>query len=269
MLLPSRWPLPRRGGISGMETFAAAAIRLFAALLGLSAIAWGMAVFPTLWAQLPVEHTAAAVLNRAAFAPHALLALVPALDDIEQASYCRPRALRSAAIIRLRLAENAVAGGERLVLDDRLNALEHSIHQALACEPTDSFLWAALAWLDVVRRGRQPQQLTYLRLSYQLGPNEGWVATRRSRVALSMFRRLPPDLADTVVREFAHMVNSWIYWDAIAIFTGPGWPVHDRLLAGLKDVGQRQREAFYSELYTEGYDIVVPGVKPRDPRPWY
>ncbi len=65
------------------------------------------------------------------------------------------------------------------------------------------------------------------------------------------------------------MVDSWVYWDAIENFKGPGWPIHERLLASLKDVGLHQREGFYIELYTEGYNVVVPGVAPRDPRPWY
>jgi hypothetical protein len=65
------------------------------------------------------------------------------------------------------------------------------------------------------------------------------------------------------------MVQSWIYSDTIAIFTGPGWPIHDRLLAALKDVGIRQREAFYIALYGRGYNVVVPGITPRPPRPWY
>jgi hypothetical protein len=65
------------------------------------------------------------------------------------------------------------------------------------------------------------------------------------------------------------MLNSWLYWETIAIFTGPGWPIRDRLLASLRDVGERQREAFAKQLYAEGYDVIVPGIAPREPRPWY
>jgi hypothetical protein len=251
------------------STFGAKCARLLVALLGIFAIVWGIMVFPTSWRQSTLQRIAAAILNREVFAQNALVPFIPALDEIERAGYCQPKALQSAAIIRLRLAESAIATGDRTVLDDRLSALEHSIRRSLSCEPSDSFLWMILAWLDGVRQGPRNEQLAYLRQSYLLGPHEGWVAVRRNRLALSMFGRLPTDIAQAAVREFAEMVESWIYWDAIAIFTGPGWPVHQQLLASLGEVGVRQREAFYSALYDEGYNVIVPGVRPREPRPWY
>jgi hypothetical protein len=102
-----------------------------------------------------------------------------------------------------------------------------------------------------------------------LGPYEGWIADRRNRVALSMFWRLPPDLAEAVIREFAAMVNSQFYEAAIAILTGPGWPLHDQLLAGLTDSDVRQRAEFAKELYSAGYDVAVPGIAPpHERRPW-
>jgi hypothetical protein len=125
-----------------------------------------------------------------------------------------------------------------------------------------------MAWLDGATTGLRPVQLEYLRLSYRLGPNEGWVAARRNRLALAIFERLPPDLAEAAVSEFARLVDGWVYPDSIALFTGPGWPIHDRLLASLKDVGELQREAFAKALYTQGYDVAVPGITAPEARPW-
>jgi hypothetical protein len=243
--------------------------RLFTIILGLASIAWGVANFPILWRQSVIERTAAAVLNRDTFKPGALEGVIPAVDAIENSGYCRPAALHSAAIIRMRLAEGALVTGQRKAIDARLDSAERGIRLSLSCAPSDAFLWLALAWLDELRVGFQPQQLTYLRQSYRLGPNEGWIAARRNRVALSMFARLPPDLAERAVTEFDRLLDSWIYWDAIAIFEGPGWPIRDRLLASLKAVGQRQRQAFADALYAQGYDLAVPGVEARKPRPWY
>jgi hypothetical protein len=270
MPLPSDpFPGQTNAKVTDNAVFFAVPARLFTVLLGLVAIAWGTMTLPTFWRQLPIQRTADAIVDRDPFKPHAFDLLLPVVAQIEQSDYCRPEALRSAAIIRLRLAEDAMASGERDALDARLVALQDTVRRSLACTPGDSFLWMILTWLDGTREGFQPAQLTYLRLSYQFGPNEGWVAARRNRLALAMFARLPTDLADDAVKEFSRMVDSWIYWDSIAIFTGPGWPFRERLLASLKDVGQRQREAFYSELYTQGYKVVVPGVAPREPRPWY
>ena len=242
--------------------------RLLAAGLGLAAIAWGVTTFPIFWSQLPIERTAAAIIGRDAFSPHSLDPLLPVIDGIEQSGYCRPDAIRSAAIIRLRLAEEAVATTDRDVIDARQSALQDTVRKSLSCSPSDSFLWMVLAWLDQTRQGFQLEQLTYLRLSYRLGPNEGWIAERRNRVALSIFDRLPPDLVEALLREFSGMVSSQFYSDAISILTGPGWPIHDQLLASLKDVDLHQREQLAKELYSDGYDVAVPGIAPRDRRPW-
>ncbi|HTV28338.1 MAG TPA: hypothetical protein VMF32_11200 [Xanthobacteraceae bacterium] len=242
--------------------------RLFIVLLGVAGTFWGMATFPIFWYQLPIERTAAAILDYGSFKSFSFDALLPAVHQIEQSIYCRPEALRSAAVIRLRLAEDAMASGQRDAIDARFSALEGSILRTLDCSPSDSFFWMVLAWLDDAREGPRREQLTYLRVSYRLGPHEGWVAARRNRVALSMFRRLPPDLAQAAMHEFANMVASWASWDAIAIFTGPGWPIHERLLASLNHVGQLQRDAFAKILYAQGYNVVVPGVRAPEPRPW-
>jgi hypothetical protein len=259
----------RAGAGQGAVASYAAPARLFTVLLGLAAIAWSATTLPVFWRQSVIERTAAYIVERNAFKPDALLPLLPAVEEIEQSTYCRPEALRSAAIIRMRLAENAMAAGERDTIDGRLGVLQDTVRRSLACAPSDSFMWMTLAWLEGARAGFQPDQLLELQLSYRLGPNEGWVAARRNRMALAMFERLPPDMADAAVNEFARMVDSWIYWETIAIFTGPGWPIRDRLLVSLSEVGERQREAFAKELYALGYNVAVSGIAPRAPRPWY
>ena len=269
--LPARFkPLLRHLQTSARdERVRHALTRLFVVALGLAAIVWGSATFPLFWSQLPIERTAAAVADHSAFRPHSLDPLLPAINGFEESSYCRPEATHSAAIIRLRLAEEAVVNAERDAIDARLGALHDSILKSLACAPSDPYLWTVLTWLDQTRQGFRPQQLTYLRLSYQLGPHEGWIAERRNRLALSMFWRLPPDLVEAVIREFAAMVNSQFYEAAIAILTGPGWPLRDQLLAGLTESDVRQRTEFAKELYSAGYEVAVPGVlPPQERRPW-
>jgi hypothetical protein len=237
-------------------------------LLGLAAIVWGGATLPVGWGQNSLERIADRILDRDLFQPGALLPLLPGVEAAEQMAYCRPRALRSAAFVRLRLAEDAITAGRRQNIDDQLSSLQDSVRRSLACLPADAFLWTVLAWVEGAREGFRSDQLQYLRMSYLLGPNEGWIAVRRNRFALSIYEQLPADLADAATIEFAHMLDSWFYWETIGIFTGPGWPVRDKLLAHLKDVPQHQREAFAKALYTQGYDVAVPGISPRDRRPW-
>jgi hypothetical protein len=246
----------------------AIAARVFTLGLGIAAIAWGATTFPVFWREAVILRTASHIADRDSFKPNAVGLLLPAVEQIEQDSYCRPEAARGAAIVRLRVAENAMAGGERGAIDPNFTALRGSLVNALECAPADAFLWMVLAWLDGAREGLRPEQLQELRLSYQLGPNEGWIAARRNRFALSMFERLPANLADAAVDEFAHLVDSWFIDDAVAILSGPGWPIRERLLAHLESVGPRQRETFARALYLRGHDLAVPGVARRDPRPW-
>ncbi len=263
------WPLLRQAQTSARSKRTTQSLaRLFMLGLGLGGAAWGAATFPTFWTQITIERTADAIVDRDTLKPHSLEPLLPAVDQIDKCRYCRPEALHNAAIIRLWLADDAMTNAEHNAIDARLDALQDAIRRSLAYAPSDPFLWMTLAWLDQTRQGYRPEQLTYLRLSYQLGPYEGWIASRRNRLALSLFERLPPDLAEDVIREFAGMVRSGFYRDVISILTGPGWSIHDRLLASLKDVDERQREELAKELYSAGYDVTVPGISPPTPRPW-
>jgi hypothetical protein len=112
-------------------------------------------------------------------------------------------------------------------------------------------------------------RLRFLWLSYSLGPNEGWIAVRRNRLALSVFEALPPDLAEAALNEFARMLKSGLYDDTMSIFIGPGWAIRDQLLSHLTSVPKRYREEFARGLDQRGYDVAVPGVAHRDRRPWH
>jgi hypothetical protein len=164
------------------------------------------------------------------------------------------------------MAEQAIVDGDDI--DMQLNALRDSIRRSLACSPADPFLWVVLYWVEINRNGFQPDYLKYLRLSYQLGPNEGWIALKRNGYALAIFQQLPPDLAEMAIAEFATLVDTGFYAETAAILTGPGWPEREMLLSHLKDVSERYKEAFAKAVYKLGYDVNVPGVVLRDPRPW-
>jgi hypothetical protein len=243
-------------------------MRFLALFVGLAAVAWGGAVLPVFWRQSALDALALGIVDRNAYKPAALASMTSDVETVERDPYCRPEALRGAAVVRLRLAEDALGNGERERIDDDLQRLDKTIRASLACSPADPFLWMILSWLTGTREGFSEDQLHFLRLSYALGPNEGWVAARRNRLALSMFERLPPDLADDALNEFARMMDSGFYDDTLAIFIGPGWPLRDKLLARLTGVQERYRDAFAQALYRGGYDVDVPGIPRRDPRPW-
>jgi hypothetical protein len=242
------------------------AVRTFLGILGCAAIAWGVYGVPIFARQVSIERVATHVLEGDPFKPGVLAALMPQVDAAEWAEPCSPVVTHSAAVIRTRMAEQAIVHGEDV--DTQLSALRTSIFRSLACTPADPFLWVVLYWVEINRNGFQPGYLRYLRLSYQLGPNEGWIALRRAGYALAIFQRLQPDLAQMVIAEFANLLNSGFDDAVINIFEGPGWSQRDLLLPRLKNVAEIHREVFSRALYRDGYDVAVPGITPRDPRPW-
>src|SRR6185312_11066251 len=118
------------------------------------------------------------------------------------------RTLGRAAIVHLRQAELAFATDNRRAIDARLATLSGAIDDALANAPSDPFLWLVRFWLDNTRNGFDASHLRELRMSYALGPNEGWIAVKRSRLALAAFPGLTPTLADSAVAEFSGLVRS-------------------------------------------------------------
>jgi hypothetical protein len=190
------------------------------------------------------------------------------VEVAEQAGLCRPQGLHSAAIIRLQLAKNVIAASERDQIDVSLSVLQDSIHRSLGCSPADPFLWSVLFWLENTMNGFSQDHFEFLRLSYQLGPNEGWIAAKRNELALALFGQLPASLREMAINEFVKLLNSGFLTESVAIFTGPAWPIRDVLLPRLASVSDVQREAFARELYRKGYVVNVPGINDIDRPAW-
>ncbi len=244
-------------------------VQLFVSILGIVAIAWAIGVLPAFLRDTPVNQVAARIVEGEIYREPVLLSFLPVLEEIERDPLCRSLSQRSATIVRLRLLESAIASGDRLSIDDRLEQLLKSTRIALQCSPADSFLWLILYWADGSRNGFDARHVGYLRHSYELGPNEGWVAVKRNRYALAIFEQLPADLADQALDEFVRLVRSGFYRDASEILVGPGWRLRDKLLPRLANIEERHRRHFDWELSQRGYSReVTPGIQRPDARPW-
>jgi hypothetical protein len=107
-------------------------------------------------------------------------------------------------------------------------------------------------------------------MSYQLGPNEGWIALKRNPIALANFATLPPDLAEAGISEFVALVRSHLYSEAGDIVAGQARPIRGLLFARLWDIKEADRQAFANLLYDRGLDdIPVPGTAPPVRHPWH
>ena len=237
-------------------------IRVFALALGLAAVTWGVFVLPVLSAQSSIIHVANRIIRGDQFGSATLDGQIPKVEELEASKYCNPMGLRSAAIIRLRLAEEANNSGERRAAHTTINSLVDSIDKSLSCSPDDSFLWLALFWAKSLQADLGSDKFEYLRLSYKLGPNEGWIAVRRNRLAFTIYAELPPDLANSAIDEFTRLLESDLYDAAVEIFTGPAWPVRDQILPHLLNVSESRRRHFANILYWKDYDVIVPGIDP-------
>ena len=240
--------------------------RTIICVFGAVSIIWGLYAVASLWRPTSLERTAKQIIQGDTFQGDAITSLVSTLDDVKSDSY--PGALRSAAIIRLRALEKSMAEGGSPQLDENQRKLDASIRMSLARAPADPFLWVVLFKLENTRNGFSRNHLKLLQELYALGPNEGWVAVRRNRLALAIFSQLPTDLRHDVIREFAGLVRSGYIPQAADLLVGPGWQVRKRLLSGLRDVSQIPREQFAEAVYDRGYDVSVPGVTLPAARPW-
>ena len=222
-------------------------------LVGLIGTAWGVSEFSALRQESTIKKIADRILVGDVYKYEILLKQASLVEPTQMPEPCRPLTVRSAAVIRLRLAEisdNAALGPAPV----RTNLAVDAIRQSLACSPADPFFWLALYALE------PSAPLNYLTTSYRLGPNEGWIALKRNPVAFANFDELPEDLRQIVLQEFVRIVEMDTA-DAMKIFVGPAWDQRELILSQMDQVPLRQRQKFQEALAGAGYDVFVPGTR--------
>ena len=102
--------------------------RLIFVGFGGAAIAWGIDTIPIFWRQAPIEYVARHIIRGEPYKIEALLRQMPEVEAAENSINCRPIALWSAAIIRLRMVEQAAATKKESLPTRRLmKILDNSI----------------------------------------------------------------------------------------------------------------------------------------------
>jgi hypothetical protein len=232
--------------------------RVLFVVFGCFAVWWGAIEFPAFWRDFVIERIATQIIAGDQFKSETLTAQSPALDNIVHAAYCRPAALRSAAIIKLRMFEVAAAANDQK--DEHFNSLDKVIRSSLSCAPADPFLWLALYSVGLMKDGFEPDYLKYLRLSYQLGPSEGWIVLKRNPLVFKAFDQLSPDLREDVINEFFALLRDDFAPQTAEIFVGAAWPERDLILSRLTSLSDSEHRRFADALHERGYDLDVPGV---------
>ena len=257
--------------IRSFDYIAKLVVRTAVLVFGMTVIAWGIVVVPVFWAESIPTGIASRIIASEAYKSE-MLAVVAAQIAGDPRSVFRSSVLSKLAIIRLRLAEDALVSGNRMTIDARLDQLARATDEALMNAPNDSYQWLVRLWAAQAGGSFSPDQWSSsLRMSYTIGPYEGWIALKRSRLALTNFTSLPSDLVEAVFAEFVGLVRSQLYNEAVDILAGPGWPVRDLLLARLRDVKEADRRVFARVLYDKNLldGVVVPGIARAAERPWH
>ena len=240
--------------------------RCFLIFIGGIAAWWGIVGFSIFWQQFSTERIASRVIAGEPFKSATLARQLPNIESIEKVAYCRPSALRSAAIIRLRMVEVAASTNDNKYSGEDLKSLDDVIRNSLACSPADPFLWLVLYWIETKQNQFKPE---YMRMSYDLGPNEGWVGLKRDPVAFADYEKLPSDLATEAINEFLALINNESYQSAVDILSGPAWRLRDTLLPRLESLPLLKRKRFARVANDKSLSLTIPGVEPPDSkRPW-
>lgn len=243
--------------------------RIFCVIFGIVAIAWALLSFPVFLPWSSIERTAKQIVAGDQFKIETLMEQMLKIEAAKEFPYCYPVARRSTAIIRFRIIEETISVvGAHTNIDTQMMSLNDSILKSISCAPADPFLWLIYSWAENTRNSCKIECLKYLKMSYQLGPNEGWIALIRNHFAFSIYQKLTPDLADQALSEFLGLVEMGVPEQMVQIFTGPAWQVRDKIIPRLKDVSDRGRRQFAKALYAQGFDTPIFGVDRPSARPW-
>lgn len=243
--------------------------RTFIFLLAIGAIAWGGFALPLFWQQASVNRVSSMLLQGHAFEMQWLLDKARQVEATDQSSFCNPTALHNTVVLRLAGLSEAIAASNHTLVDSAYDPLYDATRRALSCAPADPFVWLTLFWLDAGKRGFESDNANYLRLSYVLGPNEGWIALWRNRLAFAVFEQLPNDLSEHAIDEFITLVDTGtLYSEAAAIFADATPAVQSRIVAHLKKAKAVPRQIFAQTLYDRGLDVDIPDVEKMGTRPW-
>jgi hypothetical protein len=234
-------------------------IRGIVAIFSGVAILWGFIVGPTFWRDASIERVADRIIAGDLFKPEILAKQIGVIDRIVNSNFSQPRAIRASVIIELRMIETS--NPAKAPDNERLNSLQTIIRRSLSCAPADSFLWLVLYQLESITSGSKSEYLGFLRMSYQLGPNEGWIGLKRNPITFALPDPIPADLLEDATKEFVGLVEMGSYQEAADIIGGPANRFKQQLLRRLSTVDEDRRRSFATILYPKLDDVVVPGIE--------
>src|ERR1700733_10942791 len=242
--------------------------RLFLGLATVSSAGWAIFFLSHPDYSIQLDTTANRIMSGNGFQQKPLSGSDQFLAAAETRELCNPVEMRGAAIIRLRLVEDAINASDTQLADQRLKSLRSSVDLALGCVPTEGFLWFIRYWSAINAGSPAGEHFEELRMSYLLAPFEGWIAFRRSPYVLAIYDALPADLKESALNEMVAIITSGFISEAVNILQGPGSTIWDQLPPRLEKTRLDIRIRLDKVLRAQGLNVEIPGVEPREFRPW-
>lgn len=245
----------------------AAGLGVLLLVVGLGSLLWVTFVLPSFWWTAMARDAAALIVANERFKAGALTVVLAKIQGQPAAALSKSDIMRAVALVRLRRAEEMMARNSSEEVDREIATAEAVVRSALVVNPTDAFIWLKLYSVQTTRNGFDPKNVSLLIQSYATGPNEGWIAVRRNRLALGVFSTLSRSAQDTVAHEFAQLVESDFTDEAATNLMGVGWANRGRLLEALTGVDVVSKNGLSRRLRVDGIEVKVPGIE-LEGRPW-
>ncbi|WP_298241374.1 hypothetical protein [uncultured Bradyrhizobium sp.] len=242
-------------------------MRFLLLLLGLIGGLWSNSTLPTFRSLLAVREVIDRIVVEDRFKPGVLTNIQVWLDALSVPLVQHPDVARAKALVAVRKSQETMAHDGAVGADLLVEVGEQRVRSTLAQSPADSFLWQTLYSVATFRGGFAESNIQFLELSYAAGPFEGWIASRRSRLALASFPMLSSRLQGRVIAEFAALVDSDFIEVAVNNLETVGWAQRESLLSGLKTVDMESKERLSRRLSADGINVKVPDIE-FDERPW-
>lgn len=181
---------------------------------------------------------------------------------------CDAERLRNQAILQAQITDNVISDGDLDEIDTETAALSKSADRLIACSPREPFGWLMRFWTRTRQAGLDGAAMEALASSYRYGPREAWVAIRRNPMAIGILGRLPPELQQVALAEFAGLLEQQAIDSPAATLAAASLEVQDRLYKVAAELSEPVRLKLSFALRARGLPT-RPLNLPEGPwRPW-
>jgi hypothetical protein len=161
---------------------------------------------------------------------------------------CEAEAQTSLLLLQLHLVENSLRTGAAAQFDEQLYDLTAHVSRALSCTPRLSYLWLLCFWSRTLSGLLDQRSIEILAMSYETGPNEGWIAIRRNALAMAIVPLAPDQLAQRIIKEFGLLVRDGFLPEAAASYSVAALPVRSALQNELFRLSNSRQTEFWQAV---------------------